>query len=112
MDSQKVHQAAHASEAGAGVGVEPGGFTPAGGGGETLHRLVKWLKETFTRSMCVMVSQKVHQAAHAGEAGAGVGVEPGGFTPAGGGVTPWRDPPPRKMDPNSSKGDFLKGGQE
>lgn len=29
------------------VGVEPDGFTQAGGGGVALHRLEKWLEETF-----------------------------------------------------------------
>jgi len=29
------------------VGVEPGGFTLPGGGGEAIPRLVKWLGETF-----------------------------------------------------------------
>ncbi len=31
-----------------GVGVEPGGFTPPGGGGVTIPRLVKWHEETFS----------------------------------------------------------------
>jgi hypothetical protein len=35
---------------GTGVGATPmawDGFTPPGGGGEALHRLVKWLEEIF-----------------------------------------------------------------
>jgi hypothetical protein len=47
MDSQKVHQAGCVCSAHPGVGVEPGGFTPPGGGGEAIPRLVKWLVETF-----------------------------------------------------------------
>ncbi len=47
MDSQKVHQSGCARSVHPGVGVEPGGFTPPGGGGESILRLGKWLEETI-----------------------------------------------------------------
>jgi hypothetical protein len=47
MDSQHVHHTTRAGQAGVGVGVEPGGFTPLGGGGASIPRLAKWLRETF-----------------------------------------------------------------
>ncbi len=47
MDSLKVHQAGCTLSVHPGVGVEPGGFTLPGGGGEAIPRLVKWLEETF-----------------------------------------------------------------
>jgi hypothetical protein len=64
MDSQKAHQSGCARGVHPGVGVEPGGLGSPGGGSR--HRRdrqpVKWLEETFTRSVYLMDSQKVHLA--------------------------------------------------
>jgi hypothetical protein len=48
MDSQKVHHAGCTLSVHPGVGVEPGGFTPPGGGSRHRRdRPSKWLEETF-----------------------------------------------------------------
>lgn len=48
MDSQQVHHTTRVGQAGVGVGVEPSGFTPLGGGSRLWRdRLAKWLRETF-----------------------------------------------------------------
>ena len=47
MDMRQIHQAGWTRSVHPGVGVEPGGFTPPGGGGEAIPILKKWLEETF-----------------------------------------------------------------
>ena len=50
MDLRTVHLSGCARSMHPGVGATPtawDGFTPAGGGGEAILRLVKWLEETF-----------------------------------------------------------------
>ena len=48
MDSYMVHRSARADQAGDGVGVVPGGFTPSGGGGVAIPRLATRLEENFS----------------------------------------------------------------
>jgi predicted permease len=49
MDSQKVHHSAHTDQVGAGVGVEPGGFTPSGGGGKPYTASQNGFNKPFVR---------------------------------------------------------------
>jgi hypothetical protein len=61
MDYQKVHQAARAGQAGAGVGATPmawGGFIPPGGGSRHRRdRLANWLEETF----CEVINDRLFE---------------------------------------------------
>ena len=49
MDLEKVHQAGCTLSVHPGAGVEPGGFTPPGGGGNPSHASQNGIKILFAR---------------------------------------------------------------
>jgi hypothetical protein len=65
MDSQKAHQAVRTDKVRAGVGVEPGGLTPPGGGGKPSPASQKNSKILFARLSQLSRSKTSNQAGQA-----------------------------------------------